>query len=148
MGDIETILKQFSVWTQWTALKTNDLCNPGVYLLAIKPPQGTPTFSSETKFVYIGETCKQTLYKRLGDFYRSANPSNIVETYGHSGGRVAWRKRVKLRISSKSDLFFSFLSIGGGTEERTAHIRYLERALLWEHTKQHKRGELPPCNSK
>lgn len=143
-NNIETILKQFTEWQPWTAQKTRKvlkLSDPGVYMLAINPLLGKPSLSTE--IVYIGETCNQTLYKRLGGFYRSAFPSTNKETHGHSGGRTAWRNEV---TTSQSDLLFSVLSVKGNNVEREAYIRYLERTLIWQYVQTNTR--LPSCNKK
>lgn len=138
---------KFSRWTTWCErdqIVGRDC--PGVYVLAKfakKPP--TNVNPRTDAVLYIGETCRQTLTQRWGQFDRSA----LEGKPGHSGGLTFHETLLggdkRQRVSW---LYVAALPITSDVAEplRSALIRYEERRLIWEFAK--KFGRLPPCNTK
>ena len=117
---------KFSKWFQWnerTKIENIDL--PGVYLLAKfkKIPKGNADATDE-HIIYIGETCDQTLKKRLYQFNNSA----FRDKRGHSGG---WS--YKSTFGDKGDdLYVAVLPVRLPDNLRHLFIRYVERKLILE----------------
>lgn len=133
------IFRGFTPWTPWIQRDELELSPPGVYLLARSPNGRRPSKSS--KLLYVGETCGQTLRGRLLQFRRSAFNDKRV----HSGGVTFARK---FRMASEPE--WLYISVLGVTEKNKctaeAYIRFVERALIWNHVREH--GALPKCNVK
>ena len=135
-------LNKFSKWVHWSERHTLEdlLVNPGVYLLGqfSTKPSARPNLNQP--LIYIGETCTQTLSKRLYQFNRSA----FEDKFAHSGGKTFRRKYNITRVPSW--LYVSVLSVPQD-DISSNYIRFIERALIWEHVRRHKRKG-PKCNVK
>jgi hypothetical protein len=132
------LLATFSDWTPWSDRKKVALSKPGVYLLVKHPADKRPTLN--VPLVYIGETCEQSLWKRLDQFNRSA----FLGKRAHSGG-ATFRQKYDPEPSDQW-LFVSAMAVDLEKTKASAYIRYLERALIWEHVSRH--GYYPSCNRK
>jgi len=131
----------FLKWTKWANRDqlNDDIKHHGVYMLAHfkRPPCGAGKLSR--KIVYIGETCKQTLKKRMNQFNNSA----FRNSKGHSGGRTHREKFKKVR----NNLYVSVCPVKNLNDPiRSFYIRYRERKLLYHYVR--KFGRPPECNTK
>lgn len=139
---MKSALGKFTPWVRWSERKELNLSAPGVYLLgrfSKSAPSGKASLS--VPLVYVGETCGQSLRGRLYQFERSA----FLNQLGHSGG-ITFAGTFKAK-ANPSWLYISVLAVSSLEEpQRSAYIRYVERALLWQYVKTH--GELPACNRK
>jgi hypothetical protein len=138
---IETPEIRFSDWICWDMRSyLNGLEHPGVYVLAIFEDDPPTQVNPETReIIYVGETCSNSLRKRLEQFNRSAFLGKKV----HSGGRT-YRRIIG---GSGQHLFVSIISANWLDDiTRPQYIRYLERKLIWDYTA---RWDQPPkCNRK
>jgi hypothetical protein len=94
--------------------------------------------------IYIGETVDQSLAERFYQFGRSA----FQRKPGHSGG---WTFSDRLLCGIKQDhaplwLFVALLSVTLDEPCRSAYIRFVERAAIWDYVQAW--GEFPICNVK
>jgi hypothetical protein len=135
--------ESFSMWCRWENREENrdglpGLDCPGIYLLAHfaeKPPAELD--ATVDQVIYVGETCAQSLKKRLRNFNRSATTGK----FSHSAGRSYF----KLFAGIQPTLFVAILPISGSEPAlRSARIRHLERKFIYEHTLAC--GPLPVCN--
>ena len=132
---------QFSRWFRWKEREEyeNIEC-PGVYLLA-HFAAGTPVELNPQvrEVVYIGQTWKQGLRKRLRKFEKSA----VTGRHAHAGGRNyhidfgSMREELCVAMWGALDL---------NPKTGPAFIRYIERKLIWEYAREW--GETPCCNRK
>lgn len=130
---------RFTRWKKWTA--RHDLQStrsPGIYIMAhLKRVPRTGTDPRARAVVYIGQTCGQTLRKRLDQFHKSASTGKRA----HSGGRRYYRTFGGVQ----PELYFAVLPvIYGRPRLRDAAIQLLESYLLDRYRKRWKR--LPVCN--
>jgi len=88
----------------------------------------------KTGLLYIGQTNKQTLKKRIYQFYASAHPD--MKTHNHSGAQKYFLNNKIREKLSKHSLWFEF--------EKTEQPTIKEKQLLFEYAK--KFGEYPPLN--
>lgn len=135
---MNSVLKGFTPWLPWERRYELELSSPGIYLLARSPRKGKPTRSS--KLLYIGETCGQTLRGRLYQFNRSA----FLGKRAHSGGLTFARM-----FRRKTAPGWLYISVLGSTKKEpyaSAYIRFVERAVIWNHVQEH--GVSPKCNRK
>ena len=113
---------------------------PGVYLLAQfadTPPDCVDCTCKNV--VYIGESCDQSIGKRLYQFNRSAFQSKD----GHSAG---WTYGTKLGDDGRT-LFVSAFPVRIVEQVAcSAFVRFAERKLIWEYVRMW--GALPVCNTK
>lgn len=118
---------KFSPWVRWKDRETlAGIQGSGVYLLAHykRPPSGSAN-PKTSKIIYIGETTKQTLKKRLEDFNRAAFKCN---TPRHSGGKTYSKQFGKKKINQ---LFVAvFAPDVQNSPLGPFFIQYLERRLL------------------
>lgn len=135
------VLAKFSTWTPWTDRAQLTLDTAGIYMLARFDAALLDTNPSLSRnVIYVGETCGQTLAKRLRQF----NRSGFLGKSGHSGG-VTFASRFKCN----SDVPWLYVSIMGtdlNEPTSSAFIRYVERAILWEYVQIY--GQYPVCNCK
>lgn len=137
-------IPDFSIWQKFDDFRKDDISQlPGVYILAHydKVPRGIPITTSP-KIIYVGETTKQKLTKRLYDFERSA----FLQVNGHSGGWTYSDKILK-NIKQKSapdNLYVSALAVDRPEIESKAYIKLIERLVIWEFYQKNKR--YPECN--
>jgi hypothetical protein len=134
---------KFSSWVMWAdreELPGTD--KSGVYLLAhFKRPCRSSASPKTKKIIYVGETTKQTLKKRLEDFHRAAFRGN---TPRHSGGKTYHNQ---FGQKEKKDLFVAvFAPNVQDSLLREFYIRYLERKLLYDFVNKWKCK--PICNIK
>jgi hypothetical protein len=138
-------IPNFSEWIRFPEYKEFTGRNsPGVYLLANfkRKPSGRPNPLSP-KVVYVGETTKQDLSKRLYQFSRSA----FSRKFGHSGG---WSYSElflnnKERKNSPENLYVALLAVDkSNIEESTVYIKAIERVIIWEYYQSN--GFTPKCN--
>jgi hypothetical protein len=140
---MKRMLSKFSQWTLWSErqLLGEALGSPGVYLLK-RMPVGSDraAVTLDEPFVYIGETCDQSLRVRLNQFHRSGFSGRAA----HSGG-LTFFSRFGLS-APPAWLHLAVLPVRDEEPKSSAFIRYVERLLLWEHVCRH--GALPTCNTK
>ncbi|MFC1580079.1 hypothetical protein ACFL4N_04135 [Thermodesulfobacteriota bacterium] len=133
----------FSRWKQWGDRDSlNEALNfPGIYLLAhYQRWQSGPAKPLTSRVVYIGETCKQTLKRRLNQFENSGFSGKP----GHSGGRTYWKK---FKGKTSAQLFVAVLPVKLiNVDIRPYFIRYVERKLIWEYARKY--NSPPLCNLK
>jgi hypothetical protein len=132
-------------WIPWRDRQGIKGCDqPGVYLLGQLngvPPKRVDAGAPEV--IYVGETCDQNLSKRWYQFNRSA----FRQKSGHSGGSTFAEKFCQNQIVVPFDwLYVAAHPVDMEEPRRSAHIRYVERWLLWLFVDRH--GRLPHCNSK
>lgn len=135
------LLAEFTDWTPWSERKKVAPSKPGVYLLGefrVQPSERRPSLQSP--LIYIGETCGQSLWSRLYQF----NRSGFLGKPAHSGGSTF--SQMYKPEPSVQWLFVSTAAVDLEEPKASAYIRYLERALLWEHVQRH--GAYPACNRK
>lgn len=118
---------------------------PGVYLLAHfeRKPSGNADFTSK-KIVYIGETTRQTLWKRLYQFQRFA----FKRKHGHSGGKSYNRIFLAEKTVDKApnNLYVAILPVYTEGEEGKANIKYIERFAICKFFIKNKKS--PECNTR
>lgn len=119
----------FTSWKQWAQRgNIGNAGGPGVYLLAHIPQGSVPDGSAsplDERIVYIGETHRQTLAKRWGDFDRSARTGNR----GHAGGRT-YHERFR---TIQSNLYVAAYTPGQSDWTprcRSFFLRYIESKLV------------------
>jgi len=131
----------FSRWCRWADRDSlAGAQHPGVYLLAHfeREPLGEARPDSR-EVIYIGETSRGSLRKRLHHYNRSASSGAA----GHSGGRTYHEHFHRIR----PQLFVAILPVSDPEATlRAARIRYLERKFIYEHTC--KWGNPPKCNTR
>ena len=137
-------IPKFTNWVEFSEYKNFHLRGlPGVYLMAnfSRKPLGIPDPLSK-KVIYVGETTKQNLAKRLYQFSRSA----FSRKSGHSGGWSYSNKFLKNRARKHPpvDLYVAFLPIDRQEEESSAYIKAIERVIIWKHYETN--GSIPECN--
>lgn len=135
----------FSEWMKFSEYKTfSDRKLPGVYLLShfYRKPSGEANPKSG-KIIYVGETTKQTIAKRLYQFSQSA----FNKKKGHSGGWTYSEKFLDSKIvkSAPPELHLALLPVDKEDIESAAYIKVVERLIIWEFYQNH--GEIPKCNS-
>ena len=114
---------------------------PGVYLLArFEGEARRRKVAVSSPLIYVGETCEQSLYKRLSQFQRAA----FLRKPGHSGGLTF--ARVYPTESDPAWLNISVMPVELPEPQASAYIRYIERAVLWAYVQRNK--AYPQCNSK
>lgn len=138
-------LPTFQPWVPWA--NRNDIHGrdvPGVYLLGRFDSGAPETIDLQAnEIIYIGETCNQTLRKRWYQFHRSG----FLRKSGHSGGWAFSDKFCDGRtIESVDWLYVAPYPVNMEEPYRSAHIRFVERWMLWLYVDRH--GHLPPCNTK
>jgi len=133
----------FTNWIQLDALGSlEDLDTHGIYLLGrFERRAPTEIDLNDQRIIYIGETCSQTLAKRLGQFRRAL----LTGRPGHSGGLTLSAHLINGSINPKH-IFVSIMSVPHPAPEGPAIIRYIERALILKFVQTH--GTLPVGNSK
>ena len=135
---MRAVLAEFTGWVRWEQRSMLDgLEHPGIYLVARSPRKRKP--SSTSKLLYIGETCGQTFHRRLAQFNRSA----FLGKRAHSGGSTFARLFPQ---GGAGSLYISVLPVKKKEPYRSAYIRFVERAIIWNHVEAH--GESPRCNRK
>jgi hypothetical protein len=138
---MENIIDNFSSWVSWSGRESLNLSEPGIYILGYFEVEKTsykPTLSDS--LLYIGETCGQALRNRLNQFERSAFSGKS----GHSGGRTFFKE---FNVTSAPYwLYLSVHSVSKKEPYKSAYIRHIERALIWQYVHIHKK--LPKCNRK
>ena len=138
-------IPKFSEWMKFSEYKEFEGRKfPGVYLVANlkRKPSGRPDPLS-SKIVYIGETTKQDLSKRLYQFSRSA----FCRKAGHSGGWSYSKEYLKKRKIEQppKDLYIALLPVDKPCfEESSAYIKVVERVIIWNYYQSN--GFIPFCN--
>lgn len=134
------MIEKFSDWIQWKSRKEIGLDNPGIYILGRfdSHPAGKPL--SSDSFLYIGETCGQSLKSRLTQFARSAFSGKD----GHSGG-LTFNSLFQCN-SAPAWLYVAVLGVDLDEPSSSAYIRYVERTLIWQYVQN--KNALPVCNKK
>lgn len=132
---IEEIKSQFSSWALLNERRAmQGIKTPGVYLLALSEDQPTPYRENQDSLIYIGETTRQTLLKRLSSFERSCTSDRL----GHSGG-VSFRKSFPSILEAKN-LWVSILPVNlDNSHQNHAYIKFVERALIWDYVSKNNR---------
>lgn len=135
---IDGIKVKFCDWHRWderAAIRFKD--KPGVYILALEACAGEECQLTDTRIIYIGETCAH-LAQRWRHFDRAAFKGGKK----HSGGLT-----YKATIHEPSTTLYvsACAPCIDGELENAAFIRLLERKLLLDFVKAH--GTLPACNS-
>ncbi len=132
---IEEIKSQFSSWALLNERRAmQGIKTPGVYLLALSEDQPTPYRENQDSLIYIGETTRQTLLKRLSSFERSCTSDRL----GHSGG-VSFRKLFPSTLEAKN-LWVSILPVNlDNAHQSHAYIKFVERALIWDYVSRNNR---------
>lgn len=132
-------------WIPWRDRFNIKNCDqPGVYLLG-QFEGGAPEAvdADADAVIYIGETCDQTLAKRWYQFNRSA----FLQKPGHSGGWTFAATFCENQVVEPFEwLYVAAYPVDMEEPKRSAHIRCVERLLLWTFVDRHNR--LPRCNSK
>jgi len=136
-------LPTFSAWMPWSNRDgLRESAYPGVYVLSHlneAPSQVDPADPLIPEVIYIGETTRNTLKGRWRQFDRTAFRGKEE----HYGGRT-YRERIG------GDGRLLHVSAWGASDmsepERSAFIKYVERALLWEYVRRW--GQLPECNNR
>lgn len=136
-------MPSFTEWKPWGNREDFEFIKekPGIYLLSKfkSPNQATNPVPSNENVVYIGETCDQTLWKRLNDFQNSATTGNPA----HAGGETYFSEFG----GNISDLFVSIRPYGERKNPvDAAYIRCVERYAIWVYAQTY--GMLPRCNKK
>ena len=138
--------KRFSSWVKWENRNSfSGIMKPGVYLLAhsTNVPSGHPNPLSK-KIVYIGETTRQTLKKRLDQFDKSAFSQKNL----HSGGKT-YRNTPRnklLELGKHLLVAIGPYQIPKKEDLTESYIKYLERKLIWEYVDR--RNKRPLCNKR
>jgi len=138
-------IPKFSEWMRFSEYKNFSKRNlPGVYLLAHfkRKPSGKANPKSE-EIIYVGETTKQTLAKRLNQFCRSA----LKRTREHSGGSTYSKEFLNSRSRDRhwAKLHIALLAVDKeGMEGSALFIKVVERIIIWEYYKKYKQS--PKCN--
>ena len=132
-------------WVRWSDRGDLDcMDSPGVYMIArfeSGPPESVNP--ADEHVIYIGETCKRTLRKRLQEFNRAAN-DGVTK---HSGGRRFHQVFGDGVMDSANDsLFVAVIPVEQAEPHSSAYIRYTERRLILEFVTANDR--LPVCNGK
>ncbi|MEI7064070.1 hypothetical protein [Dickeya chrysanthemi] len=135
---------KFQPWINLT--KRQDIAEkhlPGVYMIAMGETAPADCHITDESIIYIGETTRQTLSKRIHQFAVSA----FNEKPGHSGGNT-FRKNNKEVFGDVPEtmLWVSVCPIQIDSICASAYIRYLERRQILKFVRAH--GKLPRCNSK
>lgn len=131
----------FTPWRSWGArLSLPGIERPGLYVIAYSPSSldGKDVDPTAREVIDIGQTTKQTLRKRLGNFDRSAF-RGVVGI--HSAGE-SFRRSFPIEESSLWVAIFS--PAGVPLNVVSAFIKYAERKLLLEYALRW--GKLPACN--
>ncbi len=138
-------IPKFSNWVHFSDFKTLESVKlPGVYVLAHfndGVPSDIDVCKSNT--VYVGETTKQTICKRLAQFGRSA----FFRKNGHSGG---WTYSEKYFKGIEQDLipenlYVAILPIDKSEKESKAFIKLVERLVIWQYFQVN--NDYPSCNT-
>jgi len=138
-------IPKFSEWMKFSEYKKYEGRKfPGVYLVANfkRRPSGIPDPLS-SNIVYIGETTKQDLSKRLYQFSRSA----FSRKTGHSGGWSYSKEYLKNkeRECPPKDIYIALLPVKKSCfEESSAYIKVVERIIIWNYYQSN--GFTPICN--
>jgi hypothetical protein len=90
-------------------------------------------------YIYIGETCGQTLQQRWKQFATSAFPNKPA----HSGGSIYFRSFTR---RCRAQLFVAFATPAADEPLLTYRIRFLEGKWLLQYVHVH--GAPPCCNRK
>jgi len=132
---IDEIKSQFSGWVLLHERRAmQGIRTPGVYLLALSEDQPAPYRENQDSLIYIGETTRQTLLKRLSSFERSCTSDRP----GHSGG-VSFRKSFPSTLEAKN-LWVSILPVNlDNAHQNHAYIKFVERALIWDYVSKNNR---------
>ena len=147
---METVNIEFSEWFCWNKRKNGNkirdrMKHPGIYILARFEKDKQPKNKAkptDNNIIYIGETCNQTLHKRLNQFHKSAFTDLSCDTpkKGHSGGNEYFKKRKKKKYSSNKELYVAvseFESLKDIDEIlQQFKIKYHERKLIFEISKK------------
>lgn len=133
-------------FSSWTAFRhrgaLSSIESVGVYLLAHfkKKPTGSarPTIA---EIVYIGETTKKSLRKRLRQFYHSARTGKPA----HFGGRTYHAKFGKKKMNHLYVAVFPVVSLDEHEDVRSLFIKFVERKLLLDFALRVNKKR-PECN--
>ena len=132
-------------WIPWARRHEIPRCDlPGVYLLG-QFERAVPSVvdPADAAVVYVGETCDQTLEKRWYQFNRAA----FFLKPGHSGGLTfAFEFCGNKVVEPVHWLHVAAYPVDLKEPRRSAHIRYVERMLLWCFVERH--NQMPKCNRK
>lgn len=112
--------------------------SPGLYLLARfrKTPQGHARHN-ERRVIYIAETSRSTISKKLREFHHTAFEGKDQHPAGRTYRRAFRDQGGSLHVAVSPMRDFK------GTK-RAAYLRYVESKLLWEYARRW--GNLPRCN--
>jgi hypothetical protein len=138
---MEDIYASFSDWTRWADRAELPLDEAGLYVIRARDDAVAGVRSKprpESRLLYVGETCNQTLRKRLSQFNRSA----FMGKPAHSGG-TRFNETQTTDINSIQVAVYPILR---NEPLSSAFIRYAERAIIWQHVFHH--GRAPDCNAK
>lgn len=138
-------IPKFSNWVRFSDFKNlASVKLPGVYVLAHfydEVPREIDVCKNNT--IYVGETTKQTIYKRLSQFSHSA----FSRKNGHSGG---WTYSQKFLNNSAQELipenlYVAILPINKPEKESKAYIKLIERLVIWNYFQVN--NDYPSCNT-
>ncbi len=130
---------KFTHWVSWSERSSlRGMGLPGIYLLGrfSKPPSGKAS-PIEKRIIYIGETSRSKLGKRLREFHYTAFDGRG----DHPGGRL-YRRAYH---DEGERLFTAIAPVKGlaGTR-RAIFLRYVESKLVWDYARRN--GTAPRCN--
>ena len=151
MPSVQDLLDDFEPWIRLSerpTLPKEVLGSPGVYMLARFEQKRKQCAQKKIlkEILYIGESCSQSIDKRLKQFQRSATKGKKA----HSGGLRFHKKYPPRKMPPYEKfpdwLYVSFLTPNMEEPFKSTYIRFVERSLLWAYVDEHKC--LPECNFK
>ncbi len=144
----DQLSQNFSPWLPWRGITAYEFMrHPGVYLFAELPDDTVAPSVVDPAILYVGETTRQTLLARFIQFEEAARTGC---TNRHFGGQKYFTRTDGELIAEKCRLlpdnfYISVMPIKLAEPERSAYIRYTERAALWYFVKANNR--YPSCNT-
>lgn len=140
--------QNFSPWLPWRGITGYDFMrNPGVYLFAELADDTVSPSVVDPAIVYIGETTRQTLLTRFIQFEEAARTGCSNRHFG--GQKYHLRTNGELVAEGcrllPDEFYISVMPIDVEEPERSAYIRYTERAALWYFVRANNR--YPRCNT-
>lgn len=129
---------KLSDWVKWG--DRPEVNSPGVYVLGLFDEAPATTDPTDKGIIYIGETCKSSLTKRLAKFEWSSKTGE----HRHCAGRTFYKNE----DCDINRLYVSYFTPETCDKEdvESAIIRYVERKLILDYALKWK--ELPQCNKK
>lgn len=130
---------RFSQWTRWENRNNlPEISFPGLYIIAHRQRGSRLMANPQSKrVIYIGQTCGQTLLRRLRQFNRSATDGRR----SHAGGRSYFGEFGGVQ----SEMYVAVLPVKKGSElDRRSYIQGLEAFLRSNYARRW--GKLPVCN--